>query len=172
MSRLYGRKFETRRQAMDEVVDWLTFYNHKRLHFALGYVSPMPFKKSWHGAQLLKSHNSTAKEAFNRDKFGTQRTQEFRKNRKRSHGANGNIFATFPTFCIQSAFGCFELAFTAPYAASQPLACSAQTAGPTSPPPKPAPHRPDCQTAGPSRSRSRQSQTRSGPSPNLPPAPR
>lgn len=25
VSRLYGRKFETRRQAMDEVIDWMTF---------------------------------------------------------------------------------------------------------------------------------------------------
>jgi len=28
---------------MDEVVDWLTFYNFKRLHSTLGYVSPMTF---------------------------------------------------------------------------------------------------------------------------------
>ncbi len=27
VGRLYGRKFETRRQAMDEVIDWMTFYN-------------------------------------------------------------------------------------------------------------------------------------------------
>jgi putative transposase len=25
-------RFETRRTAMDEVIDWLTFYNHRRLH--------------------------------------------------------------------------------------------------------------------------------------------
>jgi hypothetical protein len=29
---------------MDEVMDWLTFYNHKRLHSTLGYVSPMAAK--------------------------------------------------------------------------------------------------------------------------------
>ena len=27
VGRLYGRKFETRRAAMDEIVDWLAFYN-------------------------------------------------------------------------------------------------------------------------------------------------
>jgi hypothetical protein len=32
VGRLYGQRFATRRQAMDEVIDWLTFYNHRRLH--------------------------------------------------------------------------------------------------------------------------------------------
>ena len=36
-------KFETRR-AMDEVVDWVTFYNHGRLHSTLSHVSPMQFE--------------------------------------------------------------------------------------------------------------------------------
>jgi hypothetical protein len=26
---------------MDEVIDWLTFYNHRRLHSTMGYISPM-----------------------------------------------------------------------------------------------------------------------------------
>lgn len=51
VGRLYGRKFATRRQAMDEVIAWLTFYNHRRLHSSLGYVSPMQFEQSWHAAQ-------------------------------------------------------------------------------------------------------------------------
>ena len=55
VGRLYGRKFATRREAMDEVIDWLTFYNHRRLHSTLGYVSPMQFEKSWNAAQLLKA---------------------------------------------------------------------------------------------------------------------
>lgn len=55
VGRLYGRKFETRRQAMDEVIDWMTFYNHRRIHSTLGYVSPMQFEKNWHAAQLLKA---------------------------------------------------------------------------------------------------------------------
>lgn len=36
---------------MDEVMDWLTFYNHKRLHSTLGYVSPMTFEQRWYAAQ-------------------------------------------------------------------------------------------------------------------------
>jgi putative transposase len=55
VGRLYGQKFATRRQAMDEVIDWLTFYNHRRLHSTLGYVSPMQFEKSWEAAQLLNA---------------------------------------------------------------------------------------------------------------------
>jgi hypothetical protein len=39
----------------DEVIDWMTFYNHRRIHSTLGYVSPMQFQKSWHAAQQLKA---------------------------------------------------------------------------------------------------------------------
>lgn len=52
VGRSYGMRFETRRQAMDEVIDWLTFYNHRRLHSTLGYISPMQFEKNWFAAQL------------------------------------------------------------------------------------------------------------------------
>jgi putative transposase len=51
VARLHGRRFETRRDAMDEVIDWLTFYNHRRLHSTLGYVSPMQFERAWLAAQ-------------------------------------------------------------------------------------------------------------------------
>lgn len=51
VGRLHGRKFATRREAMDEVIDWLAFYNHRRLHSTLGYVSPMQFEKTWRAAQ-------------------------------------------------------------------------------------------------------------------------
>ncbi|HEY1392722.1 MAG TPA: IS3 family transposase, partial [Methylibium sp.] len=47
VARIHGRRFGTRRDAMDEVVDWLTFYNHRRLHSSLGYVSPMQFERAW-----------------------------------------------------------------------------------------------------------------------------
>ena len=51
VGRLYGRRFATRREAMDEVINWLNFYNHKRLHSTLGYVSPMTFEQRWTAAQ-------------------------------------------------------------------------------------------------------------------------
>lgn len=51
VARLHGRRFETRRQAMDEVIDWLSFYNHRRLHSTLGYVSPMQYERAWLAAQ-------------------------------------------------------------------------------------------------------------------------
>jgi len=37
------------------VIDWLTFYNHRRLHSTLGYVSPIQFEKSWYAALQLKA---------------------------------------------------------------------------------------------------------------------
>jgi putative transposase len=45
VERLHGMRFATRRQAKDEVIDWLRFYNHTRLHSTLGYLSPMAFEK-------------------------------------------------------------------------------------------------------------------------------
>ena len=39
-------RFGTRRAAKDEVMDWLQFYNYRRLHSTLGYLSPMNFDKA------------------------------------------------------------------------------------------------------------------------------
>ena len=55
VGRLYGKRFATRRQAMDEVIDWLTFYNHRRLHSTLGYVSPMRFEENWRAGQTKQA---------------------------------------------------------------------------------------------------------------------
>ncbi len=55
VGRLNGHKFTTRRQAMDEVIDWVAFYNHRRLHSTLGYVSPRKYEERWVAAQLNKA---------------------------------------------------------------------------------------------------------------------
>jgi putative transposase len=41
---------------MDEVVDWLVFYNSTRLHQTLDYVSPMVFEEQWRAAQNQSQH--------------------------------------------------------------------------------------------------------------------
>ena len=44
---MHGQCFATRRAATDEVIDWRGFYNARRLHSTLNYVSPMTFEKNW-----------------------------------------------------------------------------------------------------------------------------
>ena len=59
VGRLYGKTFATQRDAMDEIIDWLTFYDHRRLHSTLGYVSPMRFEENWHSVQQDKAASSS-----------------------------------------------------------------------------------------------------------------
>jgi putative transposase len=40
---------------MDEVIDWLTFYNRRRLHSTPGCISPMQCENKWLAAQLNKA---------------------------------------------------------------------------------------------------------------------
>jgi len=47
VERLHGQRFKTRRQAMDEVVAWMLWYNRTRLHSTLADVSPMRFEENW-----------------------------------------------------------------------------------------------------------------------------
>ena len=47
--------FETRRQAQDEVIDWLAFYNRRRMHSTLGYTSPMAFEENWRRQQKAQA---------------------------------------------------------------------------------------------------------------------
>ena len=47
VERLHGEHFETLRQAKDETLDWLLWYNQTRLHSTLNYVSPTQFEQDW-----------------------------------------------------------------------------------------------------------------------------
>jgi transposase InsO family protein len=47
VERLHGQHFKSRRQARDETIAWLLWYNRTRLHSTLAYVSPMQFEQNW-----------------------------------------------------------------------------------------------------------------------------
>ena len=55
VERLHDIRFETRRQAKDEVIDWITFYNRKRMHSTLGYMTPMEFEKMWRSQKAKRA---------------------------------------------------------------------------------------------------------------------
>jgi len=52
VERLHGEQFETIRQAKDETINWLLWYNRRRMHSTLDYVSPMQFEQDWASAQM------------------------------------------------------------------------------------------------------------------------
>ncbi|OJY97874.1 MAG: integrase [Lysobacterales bacterium 63-13] len=47
VERLNGQRFSTRRQAKDEIVAWILWYNRSRLHSTLAYISPLQFEDNW-----------------------------------------------------------------------------------------------------------------------------
>jgi len=47
VERLHGQHFQTIRQAKDEVIAWLLWYNQTRMHSTLGYLSPIAFEQGW-----------------------------------------------------------------------------------------------------------------------------
>jgi putative transposase len=51
VERLHGQRFETIRQAKDETIAWLLWYNQTRMHSTLNYVSPIQFEQDWPGAK-------------------------------------------------------------------------------------------------------------------------
>ena len=52
VERLHGQRFETIRQAKDETVAWLLWYNQTRMHSTLNYVSPIQFEQNWTEATM------------------------------------------------------------------------------------------------------------------------
>lgn len=48
VERLHGESFQTIRQAKDETLAWLLWYNRTRMHSTLAYLSPMQFEQKWH----------------------------------------------------------------------------------------------------------------------------
>ena len=57
VERLHGQRFKTRRQAKDEIIDWLLWYNRTRLHSTLAYVSPMQFEQDWLAKQPRQANS-------------------------------------------------------------------------------------------------------------------
>jgi transposase InsO family protein len=52
VERLHGRRFQTIREAKDEVIAWLLWYNRTRMHSTLNYVSPIEFEQDWNDAAV------------------------------------------------------------------------------------------------------------------------
>jgi putative transposase len=52
VERLHGQRFETIREAKDETISWLLWYNQTRMHSTLNYVSPMQFEQDWTDATM------------------------------------------------------------------------------------------------------------------------
>lgn len=48
---VHGQRFATR----EVIMNWMAFYNHRRLHSSLGYLSPMQYEKRWYEAQRKKA---------------------------------------------------------------------------------------------------------------------
>ena len=57
VERLHGQRFETRRQAKDETIAWLLWYNRTRVHSTLAYVSPMQFEQDWFAAHAMQANS-------------------------------------------------------------------------------------------------------------------
>jgi len=52
VERLHGQRFETIREAKDEIISWLLWYNRTRMHSTLNYISPMQFEQDWMNATV------------------------------------------------------------------------------------------------------------------------
>jgi putative transposase len=51
VERLHGERFAAIRQAKDETLAWLLWYNRQRMHSTLNYLSPVEFESRWENAR-------------------------------------------------------------------------------------------------------------------------
>lgn len=80
---------------MDEIVDWLTFYNQQRLHSSLGYVSPMQFEVAWLAARR--------RQAAQRSQLWDPETRA--RSQKTSSGAARAVFSFAPGLRLSGSNG-------------------------------------------------------------------
>jgi len=52
VERLYGQRFQAIREAKDEVMAWLLWYNQMCMYLTLNYLSPMQFEQNWADAMM------------------------------------------------------------------------------------------------------------------------
>ena len=76
VERIHGQRFETIRQAKDETLAWLLWYNQTRMHSTLGYVSPIQFEQQWRNstearASLPSKRNQSMDKQESKPRFPT-----------------------------------------------------------------------------------------------------
>lgn len=59
VERLHGQRLQTRQQARNEVLDWLHWYNGKRLHSTLNYMSPIEYEREWKRRAAQETNGQT-----------------------------------------------------------------------------------------------------------------
>lgn len=52
---VHGQRFATREQARQTIMNWMAFYNWRRRHSSLDYLSPMQYEQRWYEAQRKKA---------------------------------------------------------------------------------------------------------------------
>ena len=74
VERLAGRKFRTRREAQDEALEWIHWYNNRRMHSTLNYRSPVQFEKAWESSDQQGQGRGKAEKQKSFSNFPTATT--------------------------------------------------------------------------------------------------